>query len=413
MGFIYMDFDDLMNTEYLTKKHLSGFDNYKYNAIDTSPLSVYIMHPFWNYIVKFCPKSVAPNLLTFLGFLFGAANFILLSWYDWNFYASSGDDGTTPIPNWFWFIAAINIFLSYTLDGIDGKQARRIGLAGPLGELFDHGLDSYTAVLIPACLYSVFGRCITSISPMRMYYICWMVFFNFYVSHWEKYNTGVLYLPWGYDLSMWGSTIMYMITWYWGFEFWKNDLPFGIPMGATMEFLLHISAMANIPMVIYNVYRSYKYKTGKLRPFSEAARPMYPFLLFMFLLLFWAHKSPSNIVEKDPRALFVLSGTIFSNISCRLIVSQMSNTRCEGFHWMTPIFIISILIGMYIPILERLILYLLCIITTLTHWHYGTKVVQQMCQHFNRICFKVTSTLSSVPPPANTTEAIDKSKINC
>lgn len=25
-------------------------------------------------------------------------------------------------------------------DGIDGKQARRIGLSGPLGELFDHGL---------------------------------------------------------------------------------------------------------------------------------------------------------------------------------------------------------------------------------------------------------------------------------
>lgn len=91
------------------------------------------------------------------------------------------------------------------VDGIDGKQARRIGLSGPLGELFDHGLDSYAAVLIPACLYSVFGRGESSIPPIRMFYICWMVFFNFYVSHWEKYNTGVLYLPWGYDLSMWVS----------------------------------------------------------------------------------------------------------------------------------------------------------------------------------------------------------------
>ena len=23
----------------------------------------------------------------------------------------------------------------------------------------------------------------------------------FYFTHWEKYNTGILYLPWGYDLS--------------------------------------------------------------------------------------------------------------------------------------------------------------------------------------------------------------------
>lgn len=68
----------------------------------------------------------------------------MLSWFDWGFASSTGYEGTTPIPNWFWLMAAVNIFLAYTLDGIDGKQARRIGLSGPLGELFDHGLDSYT-----------------------------------------------------------------------------------------------------------------------------------------------------------------------------------------------------------------------------------------------------------------------------
>ncbi|XP_055372170.1 ethanolaminephosphotransferase 1 [Condylostylus longicornis] len=392
-------FQELLEQDYLTKEHLSGFDNYKYNARDTSPLSVYVMHPFWNYIVRFCPKWVAPNTLTFAGFLFSAANFVLLSWYDWNYFASSGKEGSVPIPNWVWLACAINIFLAYTLDGIDGKQARRIGLSGPLGELFDHGLDSYTAVLIPSCLYSIFGRCETSIPPIRMYYICWTVFFNFYVSHWEKYNTGVLYLPWGYDLSMWGSTLLYLITWHYGYEIWKNDLPFNIPLGRTMELTLHISAMSNIPMVIYNVHNSYKNKTGKMRPFSEAARPMYPFLTFMFLLLFWAFKSPSNIIEKDPRALFLLSGTIFSNISCRLIVSQMSSTRCEGFHWMTPIFIISMIIAFYIPFFERLILYLLCLGTTLAHWQYGAKVVQQMCKHFNRICFKVTPVIMDSQKP--------------
>lgn len=55
-------------------------------------------------------------------------------------------------------------------DGIDGKQARRIGLSGPLGELFDHGLDSYTAALIPACLYSIFGRVPPSVLPVSLLY---------------------------------------------------------------------------------------------------------------------------------------------------------------------------------------------------------------------------------------------------
>ncbi|XP_037959607.1 ethanolaminephosphotransferase 1 [Teleopsis dalmanni] len=403
-----MYMQQLLNYKYLSKEHLSGFDHYKYSARDTSPLSVYIMHPFWNWIVKFFPKWCAPNVMTFLGFLCTALNFFLLSYYDWNFYASSGLQDTTPIPSWVWLATAINIFLAYTLDGIDGKQARRIGLSGPLGELFDHGLDSYTAVLIPTCLYSIFGRSPHySVAPMRMYYVCWMVFFNFYVSHWEKYNTGVLYLPWGYDLSMWGSTAMYLITWWFGFEFWQKDLPIGVPLGNVMEFVLHFSAMANTPMVVVNVYNSYVQRTGKMRKFKEAMRPLWPLFAYMVLLLAWPAISPNNIIETDPRALFMLSGTIFSNISCRLIVSQMSNTRCECFHWMTPVYVLCIAIGVWLPVLERPMLYFLLIATTATHWHYGASVVNQMCEHFNRICFSVkmrtavrlnNGTNSNVPP---------------
>lgn len=42
-------------------------------------------------------------------------------------------------------------------DGIDGKQARRTQTCGPLGELFDHGLDSWSTMFITTALYSVFG----------------------------------------------------------------------------------------------------------------------------------------------------------------------------------------------------------------------------------------------------------------
>uniref|UniRef100_T1H544 Uncharacterized protein n=1 Tax=Megaselia scalaris TaxID=36166 RepID=T1H544_MEGSC len=132
---------------------------------------------------------------------------------------------------------------------------------------------------------------------------------------------------------------------------------------------------------------SYKYKTGKMRNYSEAMRPMYPFLIFMFLLILWPIISPNSICDKDPRVLFLLSGTIFSNISCRLIVSQMSNTRCEVYHWMMPVYIIFIILSLWIPQLERILLYTLCLITTLSHWHYGSRVVQVMCVHFNRACF--------------------------
>lgn len=67
----------------------------------------------------------------------------------------------------------------------------------------------------------------------------------------------------------------------------------------------------------------------------------------------------------------------------------MSNTRCESFHWMTPIYVICIALGLWLPFLERFMLYFLFILTTLSHWHYGASVVNQMCEHFNRICFSV------------------------
>lgn len=148
----------------------------------------------------------------------------MFSWYDYSFFAS--DDTKPdydPIPRLAFAFAAVNIFMAYTLgmfdiiyfftkmidwyflDGIDGKQARRTQTSGPLGELFDHGLDSFSAALIPTAMYSIFGRGLQSISPLRMYYVLWNIFINFYLSHFEKYNTGVLFLPWGYDFSMWVS----------------------------------------------------------------------------------------------------------------------------------------------------------------------------------------------------------------
>lgn len=76
-------------------------------------------------------------------------------------------------------------------------------------------------------------------------------------------------------------------------------------------------------------------------------------------------------------------------MQCRLIVSQMSVTRSEAWHWQTPMFVISFLLSLWLPLLERPLLYMLLLVTTLSHWHYGASVVNQMCEHFNRVCFTV------------------------
>lgn len=63
--------------------------------------------------------------------------FAVLSYYDWDYYTTSNDMGIirTPIPPIMWFVFGVLHFLAHTLDGIDGKQARRTSSSTPLGKL--------------------------------------------------------------------------------------------------------------------------------------------------------------------------------------------------------------------------------------------------------------------------------------
>ena len=78
--------------------------------------------PFYGIFVvlQWCPKWIAPNVLTFVGFLFTVLNFLMFSYYDYDFYASSDEHPEVPaVPQWVWGVAAFNLFLAYTL----GKSA--------------------------------------------------------------------------------------------------------------------------------------------------------------------------------------------------------------------------------------------------------------------------------------------------
>ena len=75
---------------------------------------------------KLFPIWIAPNLLTFIGWLFTVANVAVLAYYDWDFTAARSEfSGFSTVPRGVWLFCAVSQFLSHTLDGIDGKQARR------------------------------------------------------------------------------------------------------------------------------------------------------------------------------------------------------------------------------------------------------------------------------------------------
>jgi len=388
-----------LHYQYLGPDVLAGFDTYKYSCKDTSPLSNYVMHPFWNFCVKLCPMWVAPNLLTLVGFLCCVGHYGLLALMDYDYRAGTappevsrleGVPGGHTITGYIWVIVAILLFLSHTLDGIDGKQARRTGSSTPLGELFDHGLDSWATIFIIGAIYSVFGRNDDgfSIDVFRMFCLHWNIYFCFLLSHWEKYNTGILYLPWGYDFSMVGSFLLFLITAAGGQQMWNFMLPGDISPGPVLETATYIGNVGlTLPIALWNIRVAYKEGTGKGRSFVEAMRPLVSTSLAMILFFLWVLFSRNNILELDPRCIFFLTGTIFANICCKLIISQMSNTRCELISFILAPLALATVFILFVPGLtersELLVMYGLTLFVIVAHIHFGVCVVKQMCDHLN------------------------------
>ena len=55
------------------------------------------------------------------------------------------------LPVWLNLLMVASMFVYQTFDAIDGKQARRTGTSGPLGQLFDHGCDAVNTILALYC----------------------------------------------------------------------------------------------------------------------------------------------------------------------------------------------------------------------------------------------------------------------
>jgi ethanolaminephosphotransferase len=120
----------------------------------TSPrdtvLEALFLHRFWAFLTRACcPLWIAPNLLTAVGLAHAFVAYALLLAY------SPALEGSAPA--WVYVTCAAMLFVYQTMDGMDGKQARRTGGGTPLGEVTDHGADAIAACVYGAFICDAFG----------------------------------------------------------------------------------------------------------------------------------------------------------------------------------------------------------------------------------------------------------------
>jgi hypothetical protein len=132
-------FEDPRSTRYcvLTSRGVENIANHKYAPGHYTHLDN-LMNPIWVFLTeRLIPLWMAPNMVTSLGGLH-----CVLSYFVVRYFSRDYDE---PVPDWVILLCAYCSFSCYTLDCMDGKQARRTHQSSPLGQLFDHG--KFTQVL--------------------------------------------------------------------------------------------------------------------------------------------------------------------------------------------------------------------------------------------------------------------------
>ena len=81
---------------------------------------------------------MAPNTVTMIGFSAMISSYLIMLAYDKTF--------TQNIPDWTFLWSAIAIMIYQTFDAMDGKHAKNTKSGSALGQLFDHGCDSFSLI---------------------------------------------------------------------------------------------------------------------------------------------------------------------------------------------------------------------------------------------------------------------------
>lgn len=223
------------------------------------------------------PRWLAPNVITLLGILAIYANILTILIYVPDLISSG--------PSWIYFSFAFGLFFYQTMDNIDGKQARATGSSSPLGELFDHGIDSLNCCL-GGLVQSV---CMGLGSSQASAFITFSTCVAMYLSTWETYHTHVLYLGYvnGPTEGIIIAVITMLISGFKGVAFWNTPInsffpplaqffiSFIVPSTDTLNFadrpikylwvyvVFWAMLFLHVPVCIFNVYM---YKRNQAKP---------------------------------------------------------------------------------------------------------------------------------------------------
>lgn len=389
---------------YITEEYRKNLSTYKYSGVDKSLISQYILSPYWNWLVQQFPLWMAPNLITFIGFCICVGNLLTLLYFS--------PDLAEPCPNWVYFTFGIGLFAYQSLDAIDGKQARRTNSGSPLGELFDHGCDALNTsigVLLGTSMLNAHQSWWLALSA-------YAALANFYLSTWEEYYTGTLYLSY-FSGPVEGVVILaatHLVTSVVGPPFWETPVaefllstklvgpaitglvPSGLQLNHLLILTTNATTVLNAITSIGNVKKARR-KAGK--SVKEPLEGLLPFLACGLSGFFWLWSHPEVISHHMvPFVLFV--GVMFGYTVGTMITAHVTkapfpmrpNVLMLLFFVMSGNAALGAFLGrslLYPRASERQALLAAFVLSAAVYLHFAWSVIQDICEYKGIYCFKL------------------------
>ncbi|KAF8469648.1 CDP-alcohol phosphatidyltransferase [Kalaharituber pfeilii] len=379
----------------LSYEALNNLKTYKYQAVDKSFISRYVLKHYWNWAVELLPMWLAPNAVTLIGFGFILTNVATL--------ALVMPDLIGPGPSWLYYSFAAGLWMYSTMDNVDGKQARRTGTSSPLGELFDHGIDSLNCVLGGLCE----AACLGLGSSKTGAFTCLIPTLPMFFSTWETYHSHVLYLGYinGPTEGLIIGCLIMAASGYYGPGVWSNRAAdiFGfesifhdytlkdlwVPFLTVLVFIVHL------PSCIINVVSARRREGLPILPvFLEWT----PILVFIFSCCGWLYSPYSTLLSENHLVLFCLTiSFVFGRMTTKIILAHL--TRQAFPYWtvlLVPLMIgAAIVNGPYIglpalsPAAELLYLRLSFLFSTVVYGRWAMVVINSICDFLGIKCLSI------------------------
>lgn len=338
---------------YISEQGKKNLLKYKYSGSDHSLISPFLQ-PFWNWVVDFLPSTMAPNTVTFVGFLGLVAAYLLTAFF------CSDIEG--PMPAWAYIANIALLFWYQTLDAIDGKQARKTGSSSPLGELFDHGCDALGSMLqtMTVAMVAQMG------SNWQTWIILAVINLMFFFSIWEQYYTHVLnfHVLAGPTEGEFIAMLVNLVTLIFGIRIWQvslleylfpgkfTDIPvlnwislhnalfFGVVLSSIPTIYSNVTNVMNASQQARNVdLENPRHTAEEAQRLNERfmnitpIQSLFPYFVLLICWVLWMYFSPAGLIYNYTLLSCSTFGIISAYLVTRVVLARVCDEILPKFYY--------------------------------------------------------------------------------